>query len=107
MHKNIKNTLQLKFDLNIIPKNANTLADSILSKVQLPDLKIILDVSAEVGYKRKMDGTSINYLEQREPFYQTLFGDKNAVHFNGLEPVEALSQKIFNYVNNHCFKRQI
>ena len=40
-----------------------------LRNMQTPDYSIFINIPAEVGYKRKMDGTSLEYLREREALY--------------------------------------
>lgn len=88
-------------NLNLSPKKCTEILKPPLSKLPLPDLKLIIDISADVGYKRKMDGTSLYYLKQREVYYQEALGTKNTFHFNGLESISSIAEKLLMCVEQY------
>jgi thymidylate kinase len=79
-------------------KLINIVSDTRLSKLKMPNLKLIIDIPAGEGYRRKMDGTPLNYLETRMSYYQRGFEEKNAMHFNGMKSIQGLASEILNYV---------
>jgi thymidylate kinase len=71
---------------------------SRISRMHRPEHNIIIDIPAEVGYKRKMDGTSVSYLEQRESLYSS-FSGKNVLHIDGTTNIEDIQAMIYNWVS--------
>lgn len=69
-----------------------------LSRFQVPDCNIIIDLPAEIGYKRKSDGTPLSYLQTRENFYASLFPSDRAFRVDGRLPIPDLSSRITNHV---------
>ncbi|MBU0996191.1 MAG: hypothetical protein KJ737_27145 [Proteobacteria bacterium] len=92
-------------NIDISSKKALGLMHNSFFKFVLPDLNVIIDIPAHVGYKRKMDGTPLKYLEQREHYYKTLFCTNNSVHFDGLESIDILFSKIFEVVKSYILER--
>ena len=87
----------INFKLNINEMN-EVLSHSKVSKMHRPDQNIIINIPAEVGYKRKMDGTSISYLQEREKLYSDMHGD-NVLHIDGTTSIEDIQRAIYNWVN--------
>ena len=72
-----------------------------VGQMRKPDLSILIDIPAEVGYQRKLDGTPLEYLKARRDCYlQTPFLE-NTLHVNGNESVEKIHNTIRNWVNEH------
>jgi len=80
-----------------------TLEQTIISRMQQPVFNIIIDISAETGFKRKMDGTSLMHLEQREGLYRELTG-KNVMHVDGNTTISEIQNDIYDWV---CTKTRI
>jgi len=75
---------------------------SALATVRTPDLAVVIDVSPEVGYERKRDGTSLEYLRHREQLYRTFSGAAHVLHVNGEQTPEAIHEQIFSWVSKQC-----
>lgn len=76
-----------------------------LAKMQKPDFSVFINIPAEVGYERKLDGTSLDYLKDREALYNSL-DDDNTLHLNGEQTPEEIHAEITewlapNLVNNN------
>jgi len=85
-------------NFGVASENCNKLANNIfIKRFKSPDLKIIMDLPAIVGYTRKQDGTPLNYLKQREAYYKGLPASDTTVHLNGLEDIPFLSRQIEKY----------
>ena len=56
-----------------------------------------VSVHDEVGYKRKMDGTSVSYLQEREKLYSSMQGD-NVEHIDGTISIEDIQKTIEDWV---------
>ena len=65
--------------------------------MQNPDYSIFINIPAEVGYKRKMDGTSLEYLKQREALYNDFEGD-TVFHVDGQQNVEKIHMDIRQWI---------
>ena len=86
----------INFKLNIDEMNT-ALARSKISKMHKPDHNIIINIPAEVGYKRKMDGTSVSYLQEREKLYSSMKGN-NVLHIDGTTSIEDIQKTINDWV---------
>lgn len=86
----------INFKLNIEQMN-KVLSNSKVSKMHKPDHNIIINIPAEVGYKRKMDGTSVSYLAEREKLYNAMQGE-NVIHIDGTQNIEDIQTAIYNWV---------
>lgn len=86
----------INFGLSIEQMNA-VFANSNIARMHKPDLNIIINIPAEVGYKRKMDGTSVSYLQQRERLYNSMQGE-NVLHIDGTTSIEEIQSTIFDWV---------
>lgn len=87
----------INFKLGIDEMN-EAFEHSKIAKMHNPELNIIINIPAEVGYKRKMDGTSVSYLEEREKLYSNMHGE-NVLHIDGTKNIEDIQKAIFNWVN--------
>jgi len=86
-------------NFNIPVDKANTLFKKTkISKMHNPDFNIIIDITAETGFKRKMDGTSTLYLEQRAPIYSN-FKNDNVLHIDGTKEITDIQEIIYNWIN--------
>lgn len=87
----------INFNLNIDEMN-KVLSNSKIAKMHVPDHNIIINIPAEIGYRRKMDGTSVSYLKEREKLYNSMHGE-NVLHIDGTESVEDIQKAITNWVS--------
>ena len=90
----VDQSINFKLDINDMD---TTLTRSIIAKMHKPDHNIIINIPAEVGYKRKMDGTSVSYLQEREKLYSSMKGD-NVLHINGTSSIEDIQKAIDEWV---------
>lgn len=75
---------------------------SILRSISTPDLGIVIDVTPQLGYERKRDGTSIEYLVKREPLYRNFDAASHVLHVDGAQDPQAVSDQIFSWVEKLC-----
>lgn len=68
-----------------------------LRNMQNPDYSIFINIPAEVGYNRKMDGTSLEYLKQREALYND-FGGDTTFHVDGQQSAEKIHMDIRHWI---------
>lgn len=87
----------INFKLDIEEMN-EAFAHSKIAKMHKPDHNIIINIPAEVGYKRKMDGTSVSYLQEREKLYSMMQGE-NVIHIDGTTSIEEIQETIYNWVS--------
>jgi thymidylate kinase len=71
---------------------------SAVGKMQRPDLSIIINLPAEIGYQRKMDGTPVEYLQQREACYQAFATGENAMQVDGTLSVDEINDIIYTWI---------
>lgn len=81
-------------NLNLPPEMSGEIKKLLFLKTfRIPDYNIIIDLPAEVGYKRKSDGTPLSYLKARERYYEALEGP-NTLHLNGLLSIDTIASRI-------------
>lgn len=68
-----------------------------LGKLQRPQYSIFIDIPAKIGYQRKLDGTSLEYLKEREQLYSSFIGN-NILHLDGTAPLETIHQQISDWL---------
>jgi len=82
----------------VLPENMDQFLNrGFVNKFQFPDYTIIIDLPPEVGSLRKLDGTTVNYLKMREPYYLSFQGP-DTLHLNGLKSVADLHDQIKDWV---------
>ena len=72
----------------------NKLAHTAIDGMQKPKYSIFIDLPAEVGYKRKLDGTPLEYLREREALYESIPSSDTVLHVDGTQPLEAIHSHI-------------
>jgi len=72
---------------------------TVISKMHKPDYNIIIDISAETGFKRKMDGTSVHYLAQRESIYSNYKTEK-VLHIDGNKDINDIQKNIYTWISH-------
>ena len=86
-------------NFNVSTNKMDAMLDaSKISNMHKPDLNIIIDITAETGFERKMDGTSLSHLRQRETIYSGFKGN-NVYHVDGHLPIEARQKRIQKLVS--------
>jgi len=71
-----------------------------ISKMDQSDYAIIIDLPAKVGYERKMDGTSLSYLKQREGFYGKCRISDEILHVDGTKSIEEINNTICKWLTD-------
>ncbi len=66
----------------------------VLALFPRPDVLVYIAVTPETGAARKRDGTSVEYLRAREPYYQALCGIYPAVVVDGERDAETVYRSI-------------
>jgi len=78
-----------------------TLESTSVNLMKKPDLSILIDIPAEVGYQRKLDGTALEYLKARRNCYSQVSGSENTIHVDGTNSVDSIHEQIRSWVSNH------
>lgn len=71
------------------------------------DLNIIIDLGAWEGYMRKLDGTPLDYLKDREKRYGEIPHSDNTIHVNGLDEIDVIANKISTCVSQKLRKTRL
>ena len=93
--------------LNMRVNNVDTkklLNNIFLRKFKLPDFSVIIDLPASKGYARKLDGTTLEYLKDREKRYKDIQSSKNTQHVNGLNEINIVAGEIVELVMKRLSK---
>ena len=72
--------------------------NTALRHAQKPDLTVIIDIPAELGYARKSDGTALEYLKEREAVYKNFGAADNVLHVDGTQTPEAIHEIIYAWL---------
>ena len=78
---------------------SDLIESTILKKMDRPDYSIVIDIPAKVGYERKLDGTPLEYLRERETRYQELPLSENTLHIDGTLAPDDIHIKIREWVS--------
>ena len=70
------------------------LKNPLLRMFPKPDKYFYIKVPANLGYKRKLDDTSFEYLSEREKIYNFLAKEMNMVVINGTQDIDNVFEKI-------------
>jgi len=83
-----------------VQKYQNMCANTSIKKMKQPDLSIMVDIPAEVGFERKMDGTSLKYLKERRDCYLQLPASDQLLRLDGTKSVESIQKSIIQFIKN-------
>lgn len=72
--------------------------DTILARMAKPEYSIFIDIPAEVGYARKLDGTPLEYLRDREKLYGDMPERNQVLHVNGEQPPRDIHEQITSWI---------
>lgn len=72
--------------------------NTVLRHAQKPDITVIIDIPAELGYMRKRDGTALEYLKERETIYKNFGAAHNVLHVDGTQTPEAIHEIIYTWL---------
>ncbi len=72
----------------------------ILGKIKQPDLFILIDISPEIGWDRKRDGTSMKHLRKLSAVYDISKNDNNVHIVDGSNSVQNIHEQIVSIVSN-------
>ncbi len=64
-----------------------------------PTYEIYIDLPAEIGYQRKMDGTPLEYLRSRQELYKGVPERDNILHVEGTKSVEMIHRGIVDWLS--------
>ena len=75
--------------------NTDTLLDNAISRwFPRPDRLYFIDISPETGTRRKTDGTSLSYLQDRVPLYRSIAVRSGAMVIDGNLPLDEIKRII-------------
>lgn len=74
--------------------------DTVLARMAKPTYSVFIDIPAKVGYARKLDGTPLEYLRDREKLYRNIPDAANVLHVNGERPPEEIHADITNWLQD-------
>lgn len=74
------------------------LSSTFIKKFKKPDYKIFIHLPAEIGYKRKSDGTSLDYLREREYYYKNISHAEDTANLDGKKEISILAREIADWV---------
>jgi len=86
-------------NLGIPPDGQSVLIEKLKKRgFRFPDLSIIINLPAQEGYIRKLDGTPLDYLNEREIRYHKISQGEKTLHLDGRNTIESLSNSISKWV---------
>lgn len=86
-------------NLGVKPADTQKLLNSFfLKRFKHPNLTIIIDLPASEGYSRKLDGTPLDYLKEREKRYRAVPSSGHTLHINGLNDIDVVATEISGWV---------
>jgi len=88
-------------NLGMSPQDQSILIKRLKAKgFRFPDFNIIINLPAEEGYHRKLDGTPLDYLKERELRYRMIPINDHTLHLNGMKQIDELAHSILTWVTN-------
>lgn len=94
-------------NLGVSPDSlSRSIKSSVLKNMQLPQFSILIDLPAKLGYQRKLDGTSMNYLQKRQSLYESIDADGNVLHIDGTQSIDAIHQHIIDWLSERIGNRK-
>lgn len=70
-----------------------------LAGMKKPTFSIFIDIPAEIGYQRKLDGTPLEYLRQRESIYKGMPTDNHVLHVDGIREPGVIHSEITRWLS--------
>lgn len=70
-----------------------------LAGMKKPTFSVFIDIPAETGYQRKLDGTPLEYLRQRESIYRDMPTDDRVLHVDGSRSPEEIHSEITRWLS--------
>ena len=72
-----------------------------VAKIQPAALSIMIDIPADVGHKRKLDGTPLAYLQERRRSYLSIPNSEQVLRLDGTKNVAQVQQSIRHWVTTN------
>lgn len=79
---------------DFIEKSQNT----AIAQIEPASLTVLIDIPAEVGHQRKLDGTSQAYLQERRNCYLSIPDNKRLLRTDGTKDLNDIQQSIRSWV---------
>jgi thymidylate kinase len=87
-------------NLGVEPDEQGILVDKLIERgFKFPELTIIINLPAQEGYNRKLDGTPLDYLREREKRYHLIPENEQTLHLDGMRNIDSLAVDISNWVS--------
>lgn len=81
-----------------VPAICAAIQKTPICEMRQPDLLVYIDIPSELGYKRKLDGTPLSYLKDRESYYLDVPVSDNTLHVDGTQSEEQIHEQICAWV---------
>ena len=94
----IDQSINFGIDVPAFIKNTEKTA---IYKMETASLSVLIDIPAEVGYQRKLDGTPLAYLAERRNSYLSIPDSEKLLRLNGTDDIDEIQNSIRQWVSNH------
>ena len=94
----IDQSLNFGIDVSTFIENARKTA---IGKMESASLSVLIDIPAEVGYQRKLDGTPLAYLAERRNSYLSIPESEKLLRLNGTDDIDEIQTSIRQWITNH------
>ena len=94
----IDQSLNFGIDVPTFIENAEK---TTIGKMQPASLSVLVDIPAEVGYQRKLDGTPLAYLTERRDSYLSIPESDTLLRVNGTDNIDEIQNSIRQWITNH------
>ena len=94
----IDQSLNFGIDVSTFIENAQKTA---IDKMESAALSVLIDIPAEVGYQRKLDGTPLAYLAERRNSYLSIPDSEKLLRLNGTDDIDEIQTAIRQWITNH------
>ena len=94
----IDQSLNFGIDVPTFIENAEK---TTIGKMQPASLSVLVDIPAEVGYQRKLDGTPLAYLTERRDSYLSIPESDTLLRVNGTDNIDEIQNSIRQWITIH------
>jgi len=84
-----------------VPEFIEDTQKTVISKMKPASLSVLIDIPADVGYQRKLDGTSLPYLEERRSSYLAIPESDQLLKLDGTKDIDEIQNLIKEWIENH------
>ncbi len=90
----------LNFGIDVSSFIENTRKTAI-NKMEPASLSVLIDIPAEIGYQRKLDGTPLAYLTERRKSYLSIPDSNKLLRLDGTDDIDEIQTSIRQWITNH------